>query len=375
MPGDDDGQSMQALHEAILEAILSGAIPDDMLEKLLGQGLAACRRCRGADRRTGRADHPETAAAGLHHALSRPGGRATAPAGRRRRRRGRRSPLRDYRQESRLSRLPRAARPDGIDRQEQHRPPRHARDGHRHRGERRAQAIRIRRHHESRCRRNGAERRQAQATLASNRLRRPDGRAGRVPELLRDRADARLQPQHDPLRRGPLHAGQAGRAGAREPDQAAVSGRCAEMRPLPRFGRRDPAVTAGPRPRRAVLHQHPRGPPPRAPHPRAPAEGHAADRDDHRRQAVGAHPPRRPHLSQRLRPRSLHRVGDVRRGRRLPQSRHHDQHVHARARSGPVASSARSRRSATARPTSPRRARSGRYVLMDYMDNKSRTIH
>ena len=37
MPGDDDGQSMQALHEAILEAILSGAIPDDMLEKLLGK--------------------------------------------------------------------------------------------------------------------------------------------------------------------------------------------------------------------------------------------------------------------------------------------------------------------------------------------------
>ena len=37
MPGEDDGQSMQALHEAILEAILSGAIPDDMLEKLLGK--------------------------------------------------------------------------------------------------------------------------------------------------------------------------------------------------------------------------------------------------------------------------------------------------------------------------------------------------
>ena len=37
MPGEDDGQSLQALHEAILEAILSGAIPDDMLEKLLGK--------------------------------------------------------------------------------------------------------------------------------------------------------------------------------------------------------------------------------------------------------------------------------------------------------------------------------------------------
>ncbi|MBA3639702.1 MAG: VWA domain-containing protein [Acidobacteriota bacterium] len=37
LPGEDDGQSMQALHEALLEAILSGAIPDDMLEKLLGK--------------------------------------------------------------------------------------------------------------------------------------------------------------------------------------------------------------------------------------------------------------------------------------------------------------------------------------------------
>jgi Ca-activated chloride channel homolog len=37
LPGEDDGQSMQALHEALLEAILSGAISDEMLEKLLGK--------------------------------------------------------------------------------------------------------------------------------------------------------------------------------------------------------------------------------------------------------------------------------------------------------------------------------------------------
>jgi Ca-activated chloride channel family protein len=37
MPGDDDGQSMQALHEAILEALLSGALSDEMLERLLGK--------------------------------------------------------------------------------------------------------------------------------------------------------------------------------------------------------------------------------------------------------------------------------------------------------------------------------------------------
>ncbi len=51
----------------------------------------------------------------------------------------------------------------------------------------------------------------------------PDGRAGRVSELVRDRADARLQPQHDPLRRRSVHARQAGRAGARAADQDAVS--------------------------------------------------------------------------------------------------------------------------------------------------------
>ena len=40
------------------------------------------------------------------------------------------------------------------------------------------------------------------------------------------------------------------------------------------------------------------------------------------------------------------------------------------------ASCARSRRSATARPTSRPRARSGQYVLMDYMDKKTtRPIH
>jgi Ca-activated chloride channel family protein len=37
MPGDDDGHSMQALHEAILEALLSGALSDETLERLLGR--------------------------------------------------------------------------------------------------------------------------------------------------------------------------------------------------------------------------------------------------------------------------------------------------------------------------------------------------
>ena len=56
-----------------------------------------------------------------------------------------------------------------------------------------------------------------------DRLPGPDGRAGRIPEFLRDGDHARLQPQHDPLRRGPLHAGQARRDGALAPDSHAVS--------------------------------------------------------------------------------------------------------------------------------------------------------
>ena len=35
---DDDGShSMQALHDAILEALLNGALPDELLERLLGK--------------------------------------------------------------------------------------------------------------------------------------------------------------------------------------------------------------------------------------------------------------------------------------------------------------------------------------------------
>ena len=133
-----------------------------------------------------------------------------------------------------------------------------------------------------------------------HRLFRPDGRAGRVPELLRDGADARLQPQHDSLRRGSLHAGQARGAGAVAPDPHPVPRRHAARGAVPRLRRRDAAARARPRPRRPVLHQHARRPARGAPHPRAPAQGHAADHHDHRRQAVGADAARRPHLQERL---------------------------------------------------------------------------
>ena len=141
--------------------------------------------------------------------------------------------------------------------------------------------------------------------------RRSDGRAGRISELLRHGADARLQPQHDPLRRGSLHAGQARGAGAGAADQDAVPGRRAESRAVPRLGRGDSARRARARARRPVLHEHARRAAAVAPDPRSAAQGHAADHHDHRRQAVGADPARRPHLQERLRPRSVHRRRDA----------------------------------------------------------------
>ena len=88
------------------------------------------------------------------------------------------------------------------------------------------------------------------------RLSGPDGRAERVSELVRDGDHARLQPQHDPLRRGPLHARQARRARARTSDPDAVPGRLAARRALPRLGRRNSAQAARSRARRALLHEH-----------------------------------------------------------------------------------------------------------------------
>ena len=66
--------------------------------------------------------------------------------------------VRSHRQDAGFSRLPRAARSARLARQEQLRPPRHARAGDRRRDDRRAEAVRIRRHAEPRRRRDAAER-------------------------------------------------------------------------------------------------------------------------------------------------------------------------------------------------------------------------
>ncbi len=155
--------------------------------------------------------------------------------------------------------------------------------------QRRLEAVRIRRHAEP-----GRQRRRCSPPSAAKALKVPlesgvprSARAPvRVPELLRHGADARLQPQHDPLRRGPLHARQEGGAGAGAPDPHAVSRRQPALRAVPRFRRGAAPQPAGARAGGPVLHQHARRPDPGAAPAGAGAEGHEADRHDHRRQAL-----------------------------------------------------------------------------------------
>ena len=59
----------------------------------------------------------------------------------------------------------------------------------------------------------------------------------RVSEFVCHGVDARLQPQHDPLRRRPLHAGEESGDGAGASDPHPVSRRFAALRAVPRFRR------------------------------------------------------------------------------------------------------------------------------------------
>ena len=81
---------------------------------------------------------------------------------------------------------------------------------------------------------------------------RPDGAPGRVPLVVRDGADARHVALDDPLRRGPLHAGEEGRARAHAPHPHAVPRRHASascsstIRPRRFRCRRSPHAQVGP---------------------------------------------------------------------------------------------------------------------------------
>ena len=85
---DDDERTMQALHDAILDALFNGGVlPEETIERLLGDPADgdqadAAIEARGADP----ADHRAHGRAGLHHDAAGP--RSRAPAPRRARRHG-----------------------------------------------------------------------------------------------------------------------------------------------------------------------------------------------------------------------------------------------------------------------------------------------
>ena len=249
--GDDEpGHSRQSLHDAIMEAILNGGmLSDETLERLLGKDW---RDAEDAEQRLDALIEKIIEKLQAQGYLSGPPdleARARAARGPGRRRRDGQSrtvPVRDHRQEPRLPRL-RALRDllgslgksslgrhdtremaTGIEASGTSKPYEFGDTMNLDASGDDLNAV-LRSRRDGR----GPRRRQKNPELGPRpsdldlghrrRLRRPDGRAGRVPELVRDGADARLQPQHDPLRRGSLHAGEAGGAGAGQPDPAAVS--------------------------------------------------------------------------------------------------------------------------------------------------------
>ena len=148
---------MQALHDAILDALFNGGVlPEETIERLLGDPA-------DGDQDDARSKLEEL----IQQIIERMGeeGYITMPpdleAERERRRQGRggggpdaaAGHVRGHRQGARLPRLPRAARSARLARQEQLRPARHARAGDRRRDDRRAEAVRVRRHAEPRRRR------------------------------------------------------------------------------------------------------------------------------------------------------------------------------------------------------------------------------
>src|SRR3954451_21638045 len=123
----------------------------------------------------------------------------------------------------------------------------------------------------------------------------------REPVVLRDRAYARLFAFDDFVWRRSFHTGEESRDGAFASDPHAVSGRLAFVDPLPRFGGRDSSVSTCSRESWPLLHQYARRAAACATHPEATAQGHEADCDDHRWQAVCADPRRWPDLQERVR--------------------------------------------------------------------------
>ena len=217
---------MQALHDAILDALLNGgALSDEMVDKLLSHDGTPESIQRQRDQieqlvqqlieRLGEQGYISPSGRPDAQKLDGPGGPGEGQG-----------PTRFEVTDKALDFLGyRAlARPARVDGTERGRPPRHARTGHGHRGGRRAARVRVRRHAEPGCVGDGAERGQdahsvrrvvrfprivGSSVANRDRLSGPDGHAGRLSELVRHGAAARLQPQHGAVRRRSVHAGQA----------------------------------------------------------------------------------------------------------------------------------------------------------------------
>ena len=181
---NDAEQTLDDLRQAIAEALLNSDMLDEQMreqiENMSAEQMEAPDRAADRAHGAGKLHQRRSAARSLAQLDRRRAGRRRAIAG----------ALRDHRQGPRLPRLSRAARSAGLAGQVELRPPRHARQGHRHRGQRRVEDLRIRRHAEPRHHRDVVERDSARrpAPAAEHRVQRSAGASVRIPVVVRDRA-------------------------------------------------------------------------------------------------------------------------------------------------------------------------------------------
>ena len=212
-------QTLDELKRAIEEALLNGEMFDENLREQIEQMMADGQLDELIEQLIERMQQEDYISIDEPHDPARQSsvGGQTGEA--------QQAQVRDHRQEPRLSRIQVAAQSAWVAGQVELRPPRHARSGDRHRGQRIVEDLRVRRHAESRHHRDALERdpaRRADAA-AEHRILRPAGAPVRVPVVVRDGADARLLALDDPLRRRPLHAGEESGDGAVASDPHAVS--------------------------------------------------------------------------------------------------------------------------------------------------------
>ncbi len=164
-PQSEDDRTMQALHDALLDALLNGGVlSDDMLDRLQESGATPEERQAAGEQiealiqrlieRLSEAGYISMAGKPEAQQLDGPGGP------------GERVERAHFEvTDKALDFLGYRALRDllGAMGRMQRRTPRHASTGHRHRRQRRPASLRVRRHDEPGCRGNGLERRQAHA--------------------------------------------------------------------------------------------------------------------------------------------------------------------------------------------------------------------